>query len=232
MQKIIILAFLILPLLGNAQKQSIFLGTDIPIQYTLGYNLEFEKVSTQMQFGMLTKPYDDAILNIIEGFGANPDIIDIVRKAFEKGFVFTLKQNYNINRKMYAGIYGQYLSLHAAETPLNIIENYSSDINLTPLWTLAPLSLVGNYGNEFTEIRLESNLLQLGLLFGYRFELNSKFEIKTEFSISKHVFSTNNFSSETPYPAELYTLLDDDISTTYKKYAYIPSINIYFVYKL
>jgi hypothetical protein len=234
MKKIILIFLVFFAFKTYSQEKSILLGTDFPIQYTAGGLLEYQNFSTQLQFGALTKPYDDVILSVIEGFGADSGIINIVRKAYERGFVFTVKQNYHFKNGIYTGLYLQYLTLHAAETPLDIIESYYPEFELVTIWNKPfPFNFADRYGDEVTELQLKSNLLQMGLLVGYRYSIpNSNFELRTELTFSKNIFSSNQFSSQTPYPELLYEKLDEDISETYTKYAYIPSINLYFVIKI
>jgi hypothetical protein len=235
MKKLFYILVVISTLSAKAQEKSVLFGTDFPTQYTLGGNLEYQNFSTQLQFGALTKPYDNIILDIIESFGADENLIEIVRKAYEKGFVFSLKQNYHFKNNLYTGIYLQYLSLNAAETPLDIINSYYPEIDLTSSWVSGGLPILREkrYGDEVTEIRLKSNLMQVGLLIGYKFQFsNPKYEIRTELSASKHIYSSNEFSSQTPYPELLYQQLEADIAETYKQYAYIPSLNVYFVIRL
>lgn len=216
--------------LSVAQKGSLLIGTDFPIQYTVGYNYGYGDFSTQFQFGILTKPYDNVILSIVEGFGADPNIVNIVRNSFKNGKIITLKQQYH-QKKMYFGVYLQNINLRANEVPLDIVEDYYN-VNLTSYWSGIPI-IPGmlNYGNELTKIELLSRLWQIGLLVGRQFELsNPKLELRTEFSISKNMFSSNKFSSQTPYPQTLFNNMETDLKETYKKSAYIPSVNIYLLY--
>jgi len=235
MKKLLLICIFALSVSAKAQEKSILIGTDFPIQYTVGGNLEYHNFSTQLQFGALTSPYDGIILDIIESFGADENLIEIVRKAYEKGFVFSLKQNYHFQNNLYAGVYLQYLSLNATETPLDIIDVYYPEIDLTSFWAGGsfPILREKRFGDEVTEIRLKTNLLQAGVLVGYKFQIpNSRYEIRAELSASKHIYSSNEFSSQTPYPELLYQQLEQDIAETYKQYAYIPSLNVYFVIKL
>ena len=214
-----------------AQKHSVLIGTDFPTQYTIGYNIEYGTLSSQIQAGFLTKPYDNLILDIIEGFGADPNIIEIIRDAYQKGAVFTVKQQYHL-KKMYFGVYAQYYNLSAEGVPLDIVQSYYG-VDLTSSWSSIPLIPTAlDFGNEITKIELKSKLWQVGLLIGRRFEFsNPKLELRTEFSMSKNISSSNLFSSQTPYPQSLFDDMDADIQETYKNYAYIPSVNIYLAYR-
>lgn len=216
----------------NAQEHELFIGLDIPIQYTAGYQIQFKKTSTQIQLGAINNPFDNYIIKTIEKFGADKDLMKVIENSFKKGWSFTIKENFKI-KKSYLGIYGQYVNLKASDLPLDLLQNYLN-IDLYPFWPTTPIiSPLINYGNETTRIELSSNLFQIGFLYGRQFNLkNPRFSIKTEFSISKNIHTKNSFSSKSPYPNIIYDTLDKDIKETFQEYAYIPSLNIYFVCKL
>ncbi len=230
-QYFIVLLFASQLLNAQISKSSFLIGTDFPSQYTAGYNVAYNRFNTQFQAGLLTTPYNNIVLGIIENFGANPNIVEIVRESYKKGLIFTLKQQYHFD-KMYFGIYGQHLTLNADAIPLDIVQDYYN-INLTSYWASIPFfSTLLNYGDEITKIQLESKMWQGGILVGRRFPFsNPSFEFRAEFSVSKNFASNNTFTSQTPYPESLYQLIDEDIQETYKKYAYIPSLNFYLMYR-
>jgi len=216
----------------NAQEHSFFIGFDLPIQYTAGYQIQFERASTQIQLGAISKPFDNYIIKTIERFGANEGLVEVIENSFKKGWSFTIKENFRI-KKSYLGIYGQYINLKASDLPLDLLQSYLN-IDLSSYWPTTPIiSPLIDYGNETTRIKLSSNLFQIGFLYGRQFNFkNPKFAIKTEFSISKNIYTKNTFSSQLPYPQIIYDTLDEDIKETFRTYAYIPSLNIYFVYRL
>ena len=216
----------------NAQEHALFFGFDLPIQYTAGYQIQFNQTSTQIHLGAISKPFDNYTIKTIEKFGANEDLVEVIENSFKKGWSFTIKENFKI-KKSYLGIYGQYINLKASDLPLDLLQNYLN-IDLSSNWPTIPIILpLLDYGNETTRIELNSNLFQFGFLYGRQFSLrNPKFAIKTEFSISKNIYTKNSFSSISPYPRSIYDTLDEDIKEAFRAYAYIPSLNIYFVYRL
>ena len=52
-----------------AQKHSIKIGTDIPLQYAIGYDFQVnQKASAGVKVGIITTPYDDILLGLFELF--------------------------------------------------------------------------------------------------------------------------------------------------------------------
>ena len=69
----------------------ISLGTQIPLKYDLGFEYKFlPKFSSNLNFGILTKPYDAAILGIIQAFGLEEGYINMIGNAFKLGLVTDL----------------------------------------------------------------------------------------------------------------------------------------------
>ena len=117
--------------------------------------------------------------------------------------------------------------MSAGEAPLDFIDgNYDLDIlNLGD-----PLSSI--FGESSMQIDLKSNLMQLGVHYGRRIPLKEKLELQLEFGVSKNIGSTNNLSSDFPYPEAIYNSIDEDLQEAYRKYAIIPTLGVYLVYNL
>jgi len=218
-----------------SQTHQIKIGTDIPIQYMIGYKFSSAKgFGFAAQAGILTKPFNDIILNIMETVGVDEALVEISRNSFKRGLIIDLSGEYNWG-KNYAGLKFQWINLTASDTPLNVIET-TYNIKLSDYWlvpNINPFPKGTNFfGDEVTAITLNSALFQLGLFYGRRFILTDKFEIHAEVGVTKNITSVNNCSSQTPYPRSLYNLISSDLQKAYSSYVYIPYLGIHFVIAL
>src|SRR5688500_13735424 len=77
-------------LLGNtfvsAQTEdlspSIFIGTQFPLQYNVGFNYHFSQaISARAQVGLLTKPYDRIVIETMEWFGLNQSMSKLIERS-------------------------------------------------------------------------------------------------------------------------------------------------------
>jgi hypothetical protein len=66
-------------------KSSVFIGTQVPLQNTIGYGYQFsDRFSARAQVGILTKPYDGLIINSLEAFGLDKYLGKVIKKAFKQ----------------------------------------------------------------------------------------------------------------------------------------------------
>lgn len=219
-----IVGFLFQPVLAQQQLK---IGTDIPLQYALAYKYSPENgIGGGLKVGILTEPHNSIILGLMEALGTKGAIVDIAREGFKMGIVLDGSTSWHW-KKNYVGANLIYINLHAGEAPLDVIEgNY----NLGLLSYANPISSIFN--TPSMQINLNSCLLQVGAHYGRRIPLKEKLELQLEFGLSKNIGSTNNFSSDYPYPQTIYNTIDEDLKTAYKKYAIIPTLGIYLVYNI
>ncbi len=205
------------------QKVAIYAGTQIPVKYDIGFEYKISpKISANFNIGILTKPYDEAILGILEEFGVSQPYIKMIGNTFKIGIVGDLGVRYHY-KKNYFGIYGQNIYLFAQTSPTDQVER-NLNIKITRNIT---------FGNRTApQLDLKSNLWQMGLLYGRRFELkNPKYEFKAELALSANLTSTSKMYLDGIENAKLSELIDSELKPVYKDYAYLPSLNVYFVYK-
>jgi hypothetical protein len=217
---ILLILFLSLSFKSYNQKAMISLGTQIPLKYDLGFEFKFlPKFSSNLNFGILTKPYDAAILGIIQAFGLEEGYINMIGNAFKLGLVTDLGFRFH-HKKNYFGIFGQHIYMFAQDTPNELVESFL-DIDLD-------FYKKTKIGSKFDlDLTLQSVLYQVGILYGRRFELkNPKFEIRTEFAVSKNVYSKSKLFIEDKERTELSALIDAELKPIYMDYTYIPSINV------
>lgn len=216
----------------HAQDQdigpSVFIGTQFPLQYTAGINYHFTPaISARAQVGLLTKPYDWLVLKTMERFGLEESKSRLIERALDHGLLFSVGANYHLG-KNHIGIYGQYSQLRGSITLEEALGAYlNTDVSF-----LDPL------GFSLLELSAKSSLVNLGVLYGRKFVLpNPKFEIVAEAGIARVITSTNTFESNQgllerlPVVQQLYTRLDNDFSNAYRKYGYLPTINLYLNYR-
>lgn len=205
-------------------QQQIKIGTDVPLQYALAYAYTPEKgLGGGVKIGLLAEPHNSIILALMEALGTKEYITAIVRESFKIGIVLDGNMAWNWS-KNFAGLNVSYINLKAGQAPLNTIdENYGGIFNLIPS------SL---FSDETMAISLSSNLIQIGAHYGRRIPLDDKWELQFLLGVSKNMGSTNQFTSDFPYPQSLFNSIDEDLQENYKKYGIIPSIGIHLVYNL
>lgn len=212
-------------------RHAVKIGTQFPLQHDISY--EFfpdEHFSSEFQIGILTRPYSDVILSIMEAFGTDEAWTNLVDDAFEYGTIFTLTPKYHF-KKSYAGFFGQMIILNGYETPFSAFGAYYG-INTSPMETAIP---IGNHLN----VTLESQLFNLGLVYGRHFYIikdNPQWCLTGEISLAKTITSKNYFESNMPVLDEtlgepIYDKMDSELNETYQKYAIIPTLNIHLAYK-
>jgi hypothetical protein len=211
-------------------KSNVFIGTQMPLQYTIGYGYQFsDRFSASAQAGILTKPYDGLIINSLEAFGLDKYLGRVIKKAFNKGTVLGIGTNYHFG-KNYVGLSGQYIHLQGGGiTPADALSVYFKK----------DFSSFDPTGLPVFEFAMQSNILNIGTFFGHKFQLNKpQLSINAEVGLSKIVASKNSFSSnrslidQTAFSRNLYKELDKEMRKAYWKYGFIPTLSIYFVYRL
>ncbi len=223
--KLAILLLLLLSKTGYTQTSSFQIGTQVPLMYSVGYNYETKnKVALNMQAGVLTRPYDQAILQVLKKFGTNEVLVNTIGEAFDYGLIVQPSIKYNFN-SYYAGITYSSYTLVARETPKNAIESYYG-VRMPP-------------GVNSSPLRVQSHLSNAGLLFGRKFGFdNSKVELLLEFSLQKTFYSKSNVSAKYSGVAgccdssSLNNMVDKELNDYYLEYGYLPSINIFLLIPL
>jgi len=213
------LLLILLPVLftgtGKSQSSSgLQIGTQIPLIYSVGYEYKTNgKFAFNVQTGILTKPFDKAILSILKMFGTDEAIVSTIGDAFNYGFVVQPAVKYIFN-KYYAGISFSNYTLVAKETPKDAIQNYYG-VTLPPRRQSLPLSL-------------KSNLSNVGVSFGRRFSFeNSRIILLTEISLSKTFYSGSKLMTDSKDLTNLSTLINKELNSYYIDYGYLPSINLF-----
>jgi len=219
-----------------SQKHHILIGTDIPLQYVLGYEFKpIQWLGIQAKGGVLTAPYDQAILGIMELLGTDSKIIKIIDNSFQLGGIGTLTVNFHL-KNWYYGIYAQYIQLSASDAPSDLVANYFG-YNFSPNSIFNPGT---NFITPKVNITLRSNLLQAGAAVGRRIAIAPWAEARFELSFGKNIWNfsnttvsgTNNTIFGLLHSDEyLENQLNKELNKTYTQYAFTPSFNVYWVFK-
>ncbi|NOS91324.1 MAG: hypothetical protein HOP30_05345 [Cyclobacteriaceae bacterium] len=208
-------------------QHSVKIGTQIPLQYAVQYDYQWNKHwSANAQVGVLTKPYDQVILDVLKAFGVEQSIVNVLTNAFNFGVISQVGTNYHFG-KNYVGVTGSWIHLQAADTPISAIQT-AFNVNVGSY----PVRPRQNAQSPIA-ITLSSDLYNAGILYGRRFTFkNPKIEIHTEFSFSKTLASSSYVESPQRSLENLSELIDTELKSDYSSYGYLPSINVFFVYKL
>ena len=213
-----------------SSRSEVFVGTQIPLQFTAGYGFHFsDRISARAQAGFITKPYSGFIVDALEAFGLDNYLSRVIKKAFSSGTVLGIGPNYHFG-KNYIGVYAQYINLKGGGiSPADALSIYfkrdftSFDVNALPAF----------------QFSMQSNILNTGLLFGRQFQLkHPQLSINGEAGLSKIVASKNSFASNrtlidaTAFARNMYKEFDREMQSAYWKHGFIPSINVYLVYRI
>lgn len=204
-----------------AQKTQLQIGTQIPLNYAFGIEHSFaeDKFSANLQVGYLTKPYDIAILEILKLLGTEEAIVNTIGDAAMYGVVFQPTFKYHF-RTFYTGLTYSLYTLKAKEVPSEAIENY--------------------YGTSIPNRRdrilnLQSNIHNIGLLIGKQFPFgeNRNSGLKVEFSIQKSFTSSSKlYANGNNDFTRLNTQISDELNQYYVDYGYLPSINVFYYFRI
>lgn len=223
MKSLIALLFIFLSISVNAQSTKdliLEVGTELPLNYSIGFGYNYsEELQFSFRAGILTKPYDLLILEIIELTGTEESLVNTIRDAFNTGLMAKGGVNYRFP-EFYTGVFYSFWRIHATDVPVDIINNYFQ-LNLPPDF-IDPI--------EYT---LESDLHNLGILPGKTFPLSDNLILATEFSMAKSITSKNSISCKYDDDMVLASnLIHKKPDPVYKKYAYLPSINVFIRFNL
>jgi hypothetical protein len=212
------------------QTASISVGTQIPLQYQAIVNVRpIKNFSASFGYGILTKPYDGAILDILRLFDTDEQLLNIIDCAFDKGIILETNLNYHFKRN-YFKVLGQKINLQAGTTTTELLEEKSQlDFSIFGAFQfLNPL-----------KIDIESKLFNLGIGYGRTFPIKNieGLSVNLEFNISKTFGSKNTMSSnytnldKTNKIQDLYIEIDKYLNDEiYVKYVYVPTFNVYLTY--
>jgi|GEM_PF-3048800 len=208
----------------QAQKLSFSIGTDIPYQYYVGTTLETKPVDFSYRTGMLTPPYSDAILSVIEALGTDEIYIDLLDGSYEFGWMNSIGGYYKFPKQNNWYLGGEFRLDHltAADCPIALLEAVTGR-------SLRPVNPI----HKRIEARLGLTMYALGMRLGRSFSIgkNNKHQINTEISMSKHIaiqslLSVNNMNVKN-LNQKLDELLWEDV---FKNHGFVGGIGFAYSY--
>lgn len=212
---------------SNPVRGRVKLLVETPVQFGVGVEALFtNRFSLSFQVGLLREPNSTLMMKSFEAFGADKEIVRMVENAFKAGIILETGLNYNFKRS-YVGVFYQQINLRSGDSPASTYETqFNTDIN-----TLAVKP--GRIDQVETSVTIQSNLSQLGILYGRRFVLrNPKFEIDLEAGISKNIGSFTKVTSENREVSTFSKEVNKELDDWYAKHAYIPSLTVALVYNI
>jgi hypothetical protein len=213
-------------------RHELMIGTQVPIQFTAGYQYNAsDRFAIRGQFGLLTPPYNKVILRSMEAFGFDKKLSRAVDEAFRQGLVGTLAPQLRFGSHSVV-LQGQYVSLNGSITLQRAAALYLDrelpDLSGIPFLPVATPTL-----------NTRSNLFLLGLGYGWRISPpDSRVSVQLEAGFSKILGSSNKFSSNigvldrTGLVQGVYGQMDNRLKDSYRDYGYVPSLSVYLVYAL
>jgi hypothetical protein len=215
---LIILSFIFACNFLQAQKSSLNLGTKVPLNYTLGFEQQlYPDLSLNIQAGILTKPYDQAIVEIMKTLGAEKALANTIGEAFTIGYNIQPSVKYYFGN-YYLGLSYAYYSLWAKDVSRESIEDYYG----------VPLPFRPLNPNTFN---MNSRLHNAGMYFGRSFSLDSpNWSLDLELGVHKTISSYNELHANYGELTTINNLIDEELDEVYKQYGYLASLNIFIVY--
>ena len=210
---------------------TVFVGLQAPLNYTVGYRLQVNRrFSVQAQGGLIAAPFDRYTLKLLEGFGLDPTLSQVIDRSFRQGSSASLGITVHTNSSWYGTLFGQYIHFSAGPiTPADGLGVYFK----------RDFSGFGLLDSPAFVFNLQSNLWITGIRLGRSFRFgNSRFGLNTELSLAKIVTTQNAFSSNRSgidglaVTQRLYTSLDDEIATKLRQHGFLPTLNVLLTYRL
>jgi hypothetical protein len=201
------------------------IGTQIPFQHSIIYDHRItEGFSINGGFGLIAAPYTGLISSSLEKKGlVSSNDRAIIDRSFRSGLSYELGANMHFQRN-YVRVFGQLTRLRG-DLALTDLANIYFDTNIPPV------------AKFLSPIEIRSTVPMVGALFGRRFPVGPRSEIHAELSISKTLghstsYKTGTFVDNIEIVNDIaYNELDNDLDLFFDKYGWIPSLNLYYVYK-
>lgn len=212
-------------------SHTVFVGVQIPLNYTLGYRYQFSRrLSAQVQGGLIAAPFERYTLKLLEGFGLDPNLSRVIDRSFRQGSSASLGVSVHANSPWYGTLYGQYI--HFLAGPITPADGLGVYFNRD----FSGFNLLNSPAFVFD---LQSNIWVAGLRLGRSFQFNnSRFGLNTELGLGKILTTKNTFSSNRPavdalgVTQRLYDNLNNEIDTKLRQYGYLPTLKVLLTYRL
>lgn len=216
-----------------SQEHRIKFGTQAPISHAIGYEYEFKNQMTAgMQVGILASPYGEMFNGMMKKWGMTEEMKVLLNEAFTYAWVFQPSVGYSFNSKYHVEVFGQHFYSSSSKVPVGAIIDYFGA-------AIDPKTV--------EDFPLETNIKLIGRLYHVGFQVERRFQFKNpqwEFRLgvglssnirTRNTLEIKQFGSvqiDQETIDDITTQVNDEIRTTYLKYAHIPVINLMFVRRL
>lgn len=208
------------------------MGIKLPYAYHFSYYLRLaDRWGAYGGVQMITIPFSTVPLGYMKVWGADPDVVEILREPFTIGAGIDIGGHYYFgadNRRYYFALSLEYMSLLKRDIEDEVIENaFGVDLDDYPEGPILK--------NKSTKpLTLNTFYLNTGLTFGTRFLLlnNPDWEMALEFEISKTIISHHTLFSDYRYITPVEKMTNDALKQTMARYGIFPTFNVMFFYML
>jgi hypothetical protein len=213
------------PLQDDPAPKRLKIGTQIPFQHSVIYDYGITPgFSINGGIGLITGPYTNMLFSGLENKGViTRNERAIIDRTFQLGVSYQLGANFHFD-KNYIRAYGQLMRLNG--------EMSYSDLANLYLGTNIP-----DITRFMNPIDVRTTVPMVGALYGRRFLIGERSEIHLEGSIGKTLGHNTNYKTGTFLDGMnlvndvVYNGIDNDLDTYFTTNGWIPSLNVYYVYK-
>ncbi len=223
----------------NAQRieQGLRVGVKLPYTYDISY---YHKFSTRirMYFGtqIVTAPFSGTVTNVMDMYGANPNMTAILRESMGFGIGLDHGWQYHFGkdrRRYYIGLSIQWMWLPKQDIEDQVVDAAFANDGIGGCSTLeaCPINPM-HHLYDAKKLTINTNYVNISLAFGYTIFLRSKNQIRLEGAIAKTIASRHYLYSEYRYISPFTERTNEGLQDIMLKYGWFPSINVYYIYKL
>ena len=222
----IVLSFLFV----NQAHASSFLisaGTDIPYQLHVGAAVQHDRWRASFKSGLLSGPYSDLTLSLIEAMGTPEIYVNLLDSAYDLGSMNGLALQVMLGKKRLWSIGPEFRFdyLTASDTPSDLLEAVVGDIDVP--------GIMANRGKDL-EVSLGLMTYAAGLRCGREmaFGASSQHLMHIDLSVYKHYSTQSNLTINDEEPQELSEALDELLwEDVFRPYGYLGGLGIAYSYR-
>ncbi len=213
----------------SAQARSYLLssGTDTPYQFYVGVAVQQEHFRVSFKSGLLSEPYSDLTLSLIEAFGTPEVYVNLLDSAYDLGSMNGLALQWMFGKKKLWSIGPEFRFDHltASDTPSDLLEAVVGELDVP--------AAIGKRGKDLN-VRLGLTTYAVGLRFGREFVLgaSSQHLVHTDLSVYKHYATQSVLMINDEQPEELNKVLDDLLwEDVFRPYGYLGGLGVAYSYR-
>lgn len=227
MKSLIVVFFTMINIISvlKAQNASLSVGTDIPYQFYVGGNYETDRLLISFRTGVLTPPYSDLALDIMEELGTDPLLVSLLENTFQVGWMNSVGGYYKFGRERqwYAGLEFRADLLTASSTSAELLESATGQT-------------VGNGNRPRRELDVNMGLIlyAAGVRVGRTIALDKQQKSQLDFSLSfaKHLESQTLLTIQGEPSERVNSVLDSLLwNEVFRDYGFLGGLGIAYTYR-